>query len=1049
MKAAISSDATTEDRSSEIAQRVSNLIVAAQTASQSSSVITTLQKQAVDQLEARTASRVDIKLHPQTGVVRQLKADLLHRAEATDEATAQSFMRANRELLKIKAPDEEFRLTSSQTDGEGRRHLRFDQEFRGVPVWPAQALVHLDAAGNVELVNGVYVPTPESEPEPQIEADKAVGLARSAARGGDSATLRQVELIYYATDAGVAKLGWKIELAVSTDTVWLVVIDASNGGTLASYNKVNTGAATGSGVDLLNVTRTLHLYQDGNTYYTVDTSKKMYDPTSTPPSASKTRGRIIVYDTKHTPAGSPPKGQATRYFNTSTALTSGWLPDSVSAAWGLSEVYDYYLERHGRNSLDGKGGTILGLVRYGNTYFNAFWDGEAMYFGDGEPYARALDLVGHEMTHGVISSTANLEYVNQSGALNESLADIFGEAVEARTKGANDWILGAELITPFRSLKDPHSIQNTCSPTPRPYPNKMSEYLAADSAGLSGCKDSDHGGVHINSSIVNHAFYQLAAGLPNAIGIRDAERIFYDAMTLQLAPKSQFIDARLAAIVSAEKLFGKGSAQALRTAQAFDAVEIFDTSATPQPAPIPVVSGEDSVVFLFKDSKGWQLGRRETALGDSAAGNYVLANQRPVAYEKVSVSGDGSLMAFISADHDFCVMNTNASAASCTGQPNTFSSAALSPSARTVAVVLLNSAGDPDNKIRLIDISTSVSRTITLQAAATEAGATDTVLFADQMVFDFAKSRLFYDAVTEIADADGTKARVWALYALDLATNSTLSVIKPLKDLNVANPALGHVRNNLVTFDAYDPVTRNSVIYVLDTSKNVLKAVTQTGGGFGFPSFNGDDSAIVFSHFNSAVPSFSSLWRQPLAADHMTPAGTAASWLTDGDVATAYRRGAYVSGTTVVEYYHAGLDNYFITADPGEQSFVDSGGAGAFKRTGFTFKAGGPAPVCRFYGSALGPNSHFYTADEGECSTLAAAYNPNVKSWKLESYDFATGRPVNGACPAGQAPVYRAYNNGFAKGVDSNHRITSNLAAYQQNLARGWSGEGITMCAPQ
>ena len=105
--------------------------------------------------------------------------------------------------------------------------------------------------------------------------------------------------------------------------------------------------------------------------------------------------------------------------------------------------------------------------------------------------------------------------------------------------------------------------------------------------------------------------------------------------------------------------------------------------------------------------------------------------------------------------------------------------------------------------------------------------------------------------------------------------------------------------------------------------------------------------------------------------------------------------------------------------------------------------------MCRFYGSALGPNSHFYTADEVECASLVSGYNPAVKSWKLESYDFATGRPNNGSCGAGQLPIYRAYNNGFSRGVDSNHRITSNLAAYQQTLARGWSGEGVTMCAPQ
>ena len=160
----------------------------------------------------------------------------------------------------------------------------------------------------------------------------------------------------------------------------------------------------------------------------------------------------------------------------------------------------------------------------------------------------------------------------------------------------------------------------------------------------------------------------------------------------------------------------------------------------------------------------------------------------------------------------------------------------------------------------------------------------------------------------------------------------------------------------------------------------------------------------------------------------------------------------------VVEYRHAGLDNYFITADPTEQAAVDAGAAGAFQRTGNTFQAGGPNQVCRFYGNTninpatgtiYGPNSHFYTASPVECASLKAQFTPNAKSWKFESNDFLTTPAVNGACPANLVPVYRAYNNGFARGIDSNHRITSNQAAYLQTVAGGWIGEGVVMCATQ
>ena len=158
----------------------------------------------------------------------------------------------------------------------------------------------------------------------------------------------------------------------------------------------------------------------------------------------------------------------------------------------------------------------------------------------------------------------------------------------------------------------------------------------------------------------------------------------------------------------------------------------------------------------------------------------------------------------------------------------------------------------------------------------------------------------------------------------------------------------------------------------------------------------------------------------------------------------------------VIEFYNPDLDNYFITAEPDEQVFIDTGAVGRWQRTG-SFAAGGPNQVCRFYGNGAinpatgtfyGPNSHFYTADPAECAGLKALYSPTARSWKFESDDFPTTLAANGACPAKLAPVYRAYNNGFARGVDSNHRITSDLAAYLQTVAAGWTGEGIVMCAP-
>jgi hypothetical protein len=160
----------------------------------------------------------------------------------------------------------------------------------------------------------------------------------------------------------------------------------------------------------------------------------------------------------------------------------------------------------------------------------------------------------------------------------------------------------------------------------------------------------------------------------------------------------------------------------------------------------------------------------------------------------------------------------------------------------------------------------------------------------------------------------------------------------------------------------------------------------------------------------------------------------------------------------VVEYYNPDLDNYFITADAGEQAFVDSGAVGRWQRTGNAFRSGGATQVCRFYGNEAtnpatgkiyGPNSHFYTASQPECDGLKSAYTAGAPSWKFEALDFNTSQLAGPACAPGTVPVYRAYNNGAARGVDSNHRLTTNRTAFQQVVARGWLDEGVAMCAPQ
>ena len=160
----------------------------------------------------------------------------------------------------------------------------------------------------------------------------------------------------------------------------------------------------------------------------------------------------------------------------------------------------------------------------------------------------------------------------------------------------------------------------------------------------------------------------------------------------------------------------------------------------------------------------------------------------------------------------------------------------------------------------------------------------------------------------------------------------------------------------------------------------------------------------------------------------------------------------------VIEFYHSALKHYFITIDPNEADSIDAGAAGAgWTRTGVTFwvyttQATGSQPVCRFYGSFdIGPNSHFYTVSTAECAALRAqqAITPEtVKKWHYENTAFYIFTPVNGACTDNNTPVYRYYNNGFARGEDSNHRLSADPAQNASMEAAGWTNEGVVMCAP-
>lgn len=243
-------------------------------------------------------------------------------------------------------------------------------------------------------------------------------------------------------------------------------------------------------------------------------------------------------------------------------------PDAAAneAYEGAGATYDLFWEIYERNSLDGNGMRLDSTVHYQRSYDNAFWDGRQMVYGDGDGelfnrFTAALDVIGHELAHGVTQYTSNLNYSGQSGALNESYSDVFGSLVKQRrrnqTAAEADWLVGQGLFTSrvqgtaLRSMKEPGTAYDDPVLGKDPQPAHMRDYVSTL---------EDNGGVHINSGIPNHAFFLTAVAL-GGYAWEKAGRIWYVAARDRLQSNTTFQGAADLTFAVAGALYGEGGAE--------------------------------------------------------------------------------------------------------------------------------------------------------------------------------------------------------------------------------------------------------------------------------------------------------------------------------------------------------------------------------------------------------------------------------------------------------------------------------------------------------
>lgn len=348
----------------------------------------------------------------------------------------------------------------------------------------------------------------------------------------------------------------------------IVFVDAANGKILGKRELIHTTNATGTAITAYSGTQTITTDFTGSTYRLRETG----------------RGNgINTYDMRLAGTNYNAAVDFTDADNTWNNVNANKDQYATDGHWGTEKTWDYYFTKFNRNSVDNAGFALNSYVHtnliafgYGNN-INAFWDGSRMTYGDGGTSGSvtytpltALDVCGHEITHGVTERTSNLNYSNQSGAMNEGFSDIFGTAIEFYAKGASgNWNIGENIGAAFRNMSNPNQFSQ-----PDTY---LGTFWYTGTA--------DNGGVHTNSGVLNFWFYLLSQGgsgtndIGNAysvtgLGIDKAAAIAYRTNTFYLISTSNYAAARTYAIQSAVDLYGSGSPEEIATTNAMYAVGI-------------------------------------------------------------------------------------------------------------------------------------------------------------------------------------------------------------------------------------------------------------------------------------------------------------------------------------------------------------------------------------------------------------------------------------------------------------------------------------------
>ncbi len=780
----------------------------------------------------------------------------------SEEATVQAcykYLDQIKSAMRIQDPEKEFSVEKQWEDDLGYTHVRMQQYFGGLEVFGGEVILH-GTQGMLTRFNGTYYPTPDViDLYPDIQEQQAVDIVIQ-----DVSTVTtyaeipdeiksfynyegpetRLVIYHYDRELNSERLAWHVSIRPNVLDWYQYFVDAKTGEVINKYNNTCTdGPATAQGVDLNGVTRTIHTYLKNGKYYLLDASRPMFDEGQSDIPDNPV-GAIVTLDANY----STMQNLSVYYL---TSQNNSWdNPTAVSAHYNAGTTYEYYKNTHSRNSIDGKGGTIYSIINVnddnGGGLDNAFWNGQAMFYGNGNqaflPLAGALDVGGHEMTHGVTQHTANLVYQNESGAINEAMSDIAGAMVDR-----DDWQLAEDIVpanSPYfptgamRDMSNPHNGGSSFN-DPSYQPAHVNEMYHGS---------SDNGGVHTNSGIINYAYYKLAT----AISKDKAEKVFYRALTTYMTSTSQFIDCRLAFENAAKDLYGNSSNEYNAVNDAFYSVGIGEQSGggggSPPPGEIEINPGQDYILSVDVNPED-----ANTLYISNTQATEFLPISQTTPKRKPSVTDDGSYAVFVAQNNAMVAIPlTDPYEEWNLSEEFIWDNVAISKDGTKIAAITT----DVDSAIWVYSFGNQQWAKYHLYNPTFSEGViTENVLYADAIEWDYSGEYLIYDAYNKLENKEGDDISYWDMGFIRVWNNASNSwgdgeIFKLFSALpegiSVGDPSLAKNSPYIIAFDYFDDYSGEIFVLAANLVTGDVGAIYQNTI-LGMPDYSKMDNKLVFS----------------------------------------------------------------------------------------------------------------------------------------------------------------------------------------------------------